>query len=1498
MNPRARLAIPVALFIVMLVAVGVILGIMGSRLRLPPGSPATIPSPPPTLPGLGVQSRPSAPCLPGTDQFSSLRACNTQDDCATCSETPTSCVVVGGDTSVVDGVLAQPVTVTLPPVTSQPGPCSGHGVFTGDECECDGEWDGAGNCTSDVCYSGARCEVPEFSVHTPGQFCLPSYLGQCDPFTSDTVLSASSTGSTTWSCRCKQSMAGVYTQRVEGGSCDLQIACGAPVGVTAQVNTGTLDSPVFEPGTVYPNRLTSYMDASTGSEPCVYETSVNPAGDVVRAPGQDPTCTPRMYSNKCTVSTGGGNTQVIRGSGMPGDPEVKRVSPPFLSPVPPGLNRCPDGWSGSGTAGDPCVSPSDPSVTHALFTDSGEWAGPDVTSMAELRAWWGGRSAWWGVTSAAVSDVFCFESLYESGRWATASDPASIFCANEECTVGKGLRKRAWRGAQDGPLENEREEPYWVSGGAYGGQCACDDGDVPGHVSDPDTPSSRWTCTPDSCSTNAYPEGRTNTSSNTCECGEVGEGVSPPFRNGVSYRHPNAPPACVPDPCNPMGVNVNSAEVACVSEEDCGGVCVESQCYIPTGGSCRTDTDCSNQLTGMSQRVGRCVFSDPDDPVGACVTLDMQRARMGSTCDEDAQCSLGACVGEEGAGVCTGGCACGPGWHQEPDGGQSPLGATCVDDCVGKCKNGGTCVHGPGGEATCVCDSHYGGPTCEIRLCAKLYEYCDDTTPCCSHCPCEDLNDGRESCCNRFELESTPGGGPVECMNNVCQERPDPYAQGNRYWTGCYNIIQDTTCRAESWYTATARECGGNGARGEDGACVCNARYAGEECEEMVCAPMFGACDTDANCCNSCVCPAGDAHCCPTFNRTEPVQVCESGVCVADNSPVTAPCTEADGTCSPACYPVSGTWIVRLDPLDTPASWGVAPQFRVTDFTASQTGATVRWDVPGRPGVGEYFPRVEWTPSGTGLDVRVTAGVYTRQGYSPRADSTFHVPDASVSLASVCFHGHRVSGGKSVVWPTGQYLSTTRCGSPFNSGTWEVLDSHADRALFDDSVMGCTQILPSAGGHVFETWEPRDGGAWHVTFGQSSPTDYHFGVYTRQPGGRTISALRHITTDGDPCTVENFMVPAGASDTGMELHSNYCDSDRDCDWEDYGEGETDLSDERMRIFLRRRLGRSYSEPEAPEPEDPCNVPLQYGYWMALDAEGNTLSTGALPLHLSSTNGAVTRWESDSNDFPWWIDYEELGAGLVRISMYIERNQFVQESASATIQTDGCNALAAMNNTGVGTAGSPMLALLDDYCMAAPGAPNTCPGGTTSTGVMYLYRFLGSGSIPDVPPPPEPAPEPEPEPEPTCAGAAYGVNCECMPDMSGYWSFSDAGGNSWSASAYPLGLESVTATPDGPVARWSYLDGYSPLWVETQYLPATSQVKVRAYLDSQLGAIPTVSASATVDVAGCNLMTAMNTDGAPGGLKLKLDQEFCVTSLGCSPPDGTNYADEHIFLQRS
>lgn len=223
-------------------------------------------------------------------------------------------------------------------------------------------------------YTGDQCDVATLVFDKPGNFCLPAYTNACDPFTSDTLLTNNGVGGATWSCACKAPQ--IYAQKVEGGSCDMALACGASL---PQLNSdGTphafltfdkLDddtgAPVFVKNPVHANRVTSFAT----QEACIAPTvAVKPRPGVQTdmgytqyflSPDADPTCKPVVYSNRCTTANDAEKYmyQVIRGTNLGAlDMEKTRVWPPFTVPVPPSLQPCPTGWEGGGTSFSPCTA--------------------------------------------------------------------------------------------------------------------------------------------------------------------------------------------------------------------------------------------------------------------------------------------------------------------------------------------------------------------------------------------------------------------------------------------------------------------------------------------------------------------------------------------------------------------------------------------------------------------------------------------------------------------------------------------------------------------------------------------------------------------------------------------------------------------------------------------------------------------------------------------------------------------------------------------------------------------------------------------------------------------------------------------------------------------------------------------------------------------------------------------------------------------------------------
>ena len=113
---QIRIVLPVVAVISLLVMVGAIILRRSKSLKTPaPDSTAAsgiLPQKPPV--SLEAVTIPTAPCLATSPEFTELRTCTKQSDCASCTESPTSCVVVGGEGGVeADGTLTYPVSVNV-----------------------------------------------------------------------------------------------------------------------------------------------------------------------------------------------------------------------------------------------------------------------------------------------------------------------------------------------------------------------------------------------------------------------------------------------------------------------------------------------------------------------------------------------------------------------------------------------------------------------------------------------------------------------------------------------------------------------------------------------------------------------------------------------------------------------------------------------------------------------------------------------------------------------------------------------------------------------------------------------------------------------------------------------------------------------------------------------------------------------------------------------------------------------------------------------------------------------------------------------------------------------------------------------------------------------------------------------------------------------------------------------------------------------------------------
>lgn len=544
-------------------------------------------------------------------------------------------------------------------------------------------------------YTGEQCDVATLVFEKPGNFCLPAYANACDPFTSDTLLTNNGVGGATWSCGCKAPA--IYTQKVEGGSCDMALACGASI---PQMNSNgtpheflTFDrlddagTPLFVASPVHANRVTSCET----QEACIAPTLALPPGtgiitldpaytQYIVSPEADPTCKPVVYTNRCTTANDAEKYmyQVIRGTNLgAGDMEKTRVWPPFTVPVPPSLQTCPTGWTGSGTANDPCrdggsgtnkpppivifdtalqaaqirnwdgvhaanledvrnmaVDKSDKREVFCILPKNGQpWQklpderrmtlsfigenvvpGGKLANYADVRRALAQGAQWdtfgfingnvdtvyqmkqcganysgpipcqstfddalstspgvliFGVKPAQSFDLINFTCLpwnaktwssdkyltwgdagdthawpginvapllqdpecIEGSTWLTTTTTgvdASQNCAGAKCEGVRGLRKAAYVGSRDGPLQDERGNPSFALGRAFGAQCSCDgwqaneDGTripyMPAYSINPLNDSLWWQCVPDPCWTPDVPGAHYDQTNNACVC--------------------------------------------------------------------------------------------------------------------------------------------------------------------------------------------------------------------------------------------------------------------------------------------------------------------------------------------------------------------------------------------------------------------------------------------------------------------------------------------------------------------------------------------------------------------------------------------------------------------------------------------------------------------------------------------------------------------------------------------------------------------------------------------------------------------------------------------------------------------------------------------------------------------------------------------------------------------------------------------------------------------
>lgn len=538
---------------------------------------------PPITAGSGaVSSVKTQVCAPVSANYEGLVPCEKTSTCTGCVEytdasNPYSCVTVtGGNNQLLDnGQLATPMPVNynVPPNGLS---CRGHGTYD----------PASGVCKCKSGFSGNDCELYTLKISTPGSFCLPSYANQCMSPTTDSILMNANTGKGgQFTCACKPEYVGLFAQSVAGGNCDTPLACGASSFQMDATQTSEVKYVVFdkfdESGkakyvskSVKPNRITSFNLGAL--ETCYARTEKDTKTEAYEtvqvAANADPTCKAQLQSNYCYAAVSDSYDAAniaVRGSNRPGDPLKTRVSPAFFPPVPPALQRCPDGFTGKNTPSSPCVKdgktlylmPSlntecgntwyDPLAETTFegtgvwytsaFDDHGEWNGAftcvnDLTS-AQMRVGGDGESmpvkdAPWRTVdkNTRVEEVDC---LNQPGAWLTRNDYDPLAkkykyadgCAGTECSAALGSRRKDWDGDRDGALMDQDGKPWFASGAGqtFGGQCACDgvqyrgrEGtavkSLPEFLNRYSGKESWWGCGADTCSSAENPRAHLDTS--------------------------------------------------------------------------------------------------------------------------------------------------------------------------------------------------------------------------------------------------------------------------------------------------------------------------------------------------------------------------------------------------------------------------------------------------------------------------------------------------------------------------------------------------------------------------------------------------------------------------------------------------------------------------------------------------------------------------------------------------------------------------------------------------------------------------------------------------------------------------------------------------------------------------------------------------------------------------------------------------------------------------
>lgn len=777
------IGIAIACAVIILVAgVGTALGL--ARRNVPRKTPHETVAPPVT-PGGIVPEKPLV-CSPTSANFTGLQACTKTSTCGGCAEFTDSanaykCVTVGGSNQmgVVDatGNLVDPVVVDffVPPTNKA---CSGHGQPQQN-----------GKCVCDPGFVGDTCNIMPYPIAQPGSYCLPEYSQACNTATSNSVLVNTASGKGgQFACECKPEYEGMFIQAVEGGSCDTPLICGAsqpeisedlnPRMFQVHVGYDKQQTPLFEAQPVYSNYVGAVVGLDSALrqdkvaavvEECV--AAVSPAKPAQVLPGgkpyleaslagdADPRCKPLLHSNYCEAPVysavqDGSVWAVVRGSNNPGDPLKQRVYPRFFRPVPPQLQRCPDGYTGKNTFSEPCKDANNKVLAlrrstksycdtqtipaseydklqyeadtyNYVFTDDGEWSGY-FTCLNDLRTALNvtdpaaptpvSKMKWNTVSgSNLVKEVKCGSA---SDYWTRDNEnKLSPHCVGVNCEGVKGERVKEWNG-DTGPLLNQDGLPWFAVGDAadpkkqnFGGQCECNGRTfrrnarggasttpmVPGYLVSRTGTDNWWSCLPDTCWSSATPQAYMQ--------------VDSPVQR-LSAQPDVMHPRCV---CNSGEGNGLPPFSTHISFDPVGEtpVCIPDPCN-PDGVkttsqlSCSENSDCDSvchenkcyypTAKKTCQNDSQCAAVEQGaGAAGKCVQLAGSKEKVCLYEDLDRKGSFCSTNDECSHGTCnmligkcSGGCACSADTVQQRDL-TSPLGFTCKKRCeVYPCAPGHT----------------------------------------------------------------------------------------------------------------------------------------------------------------------------------------------------------------------------------------------------------------------------------------------------------------------------------------------------------------------------------------------------------------------------------------------------------------------------------------------------------------------------------------------------------------------------------------------------------------------------------------------------------------------------------------------------------------------------------------------------------------------------------------------------------------------------------------